>query len=188
MVGTARLENMTRTAIDTELDKLLKKHGVNDAAWVLSLDEFDEPPLFERSEDVAFLGGLPRDERGAILLRWSVSVLDRIRDFLAAQGEAKRFFLSLTFLDWDLFGDDAQAIPTPSILVSPDADRELGRGLHLISPVCSEALQVAAWLGELNRDDLCVAEGLTRGEDEPLRVYLGYKSGSGFRSVGDYLD
>ena len=42
-------------------------------------------------------------------------------------------------------------------------------------------------IATLNRPDLCVAEPACLAIDEPLRIYVGYRTGGFFRSVGDYL-
>ena len=169
---------------DAQLASLLQREGLADPTWLCSLDEFDEPPLFSRSADVEFLRALPGDDRGVLVLGWAVAVLDRAGMLIESLPSASSYFLCLTLMDWDLVADGTQAVPTPSLFVSPQAPHEVPR-LGVRSPVTAAARQVSSWLARLDREDLCVRDDLELDAGAPVRVYVGYRSRRAFRSLPD---
>lgn len=176
---------MTRAAKDI-LREVFKKEGAFDVAWLSGLQEFDEPPLFSRSKDVAFLAGLPKDERESVLIQCSLEVLDQAGAAIAQMKNADEYFLCLTLMDWNLVDEREQSVPTPALLVSPRAESELA-AFRVRSPITRESQDVAACLATTGRADLCVADAVIRSTEEPLRVYVGFHDTVPFRSIGYYL-
>ena len=185
--GNVRLAPYTRvadmSAADTaeRLTQILRREGLDDPAWIESLDEHDEPPLFSRAADLEFLRNDPARE--IIVLGWAIGALDRTRTAIERTPDPSRYFLCLTFLDWELVAEGMQVVPTPSLLVSPDVDREFPR-FRVRPPVSPEARRVSGWLAKIPREDLCVRDDV-RPEAEP-RVYLGYCGPHVFKSLGDF--
>jgi hypothetical protein len=154
--------------------------------WMVGLDEFDEPPLFSRCEDVAFLSQIDGSQRGIVLMKCAIEESDRAADFLAGIENREHYFVCLTVLDWELVAEGAQPVPTPCLFVSPRAELELAT-FECLRPLTPEGLAVERWVESLGRADLCVGETISHGEDEGLRIYVGYVRGRGFKSLGDFM-
>lgn len=168
-----------------KLADLFQREALDRPEWLESLEEFDEPPLFSRADDVAFLADVPARERGPVVLACAVEVLDRVGEVLAQMDAGAGYCIFLTFMDWDLVASEELPVPTPSLFVSPHPERELSR-FRVQPPQSPEGLAVCEWLASLVRQDLMVAETVTRENEEPLRIYVGYRDARGFKSVGDF--
>ena len=171
--------------IRSKLADLFQRQALDRSEWLRSLEEFDEPPLYLRADDVAFLTKLPVQERGPIVLACAVEVLDRVGKVLAQMDIGTRYCVFLTFMDWELVANGDLPVATPSLFISPHPENELSR-FRLRIPKSTEGLAVCEWLANLGREDLWVAETLTLESDEPLRIYVGYRNAKGFKSTGDF--
>lgn len=181
------MENLAYAYIIQRFEKLFATADLDDRSWLIGLAEHDEVPLYSRSRDVDFLLKVPASLRGALLLRSAISQLDRVASVIDALDGSAEYFLCLTFTDWDSYQEGELIVPTPSLFVSPDWQLELARS-RWIRPQSHEAKLVNDWGRELNREDICVADGQpVRPAHELLRVYVGYVQQShSFRSVGDF--
>lgn len=178
---------MSYDQIRARLASVFRKQDVSDASCLRALDEFDEVPLFVRRREIEFLAMLPESERGQCMFEVAVEELDRAAKVLHGLDHAERYFMSLTFFDWDGVREGTHLVPTPSLLVSPRCSDELP-SFELSTPHSVEARLVALWVDRVGRRDLAVGEeSKDIPEDEPQRVYVGYRGGSHrFRSIGDF--
>lgn len=178
---------MKSDKLKTELIALFDDADVCAPDWLDSLQEFDEVPLFSRASDIAFLLSEPTISRHTTFMDSVVAVLDKVATILDSLDNRADYFLCLTFLDWDLVLDGSQAVPTPSLFVSPRWRQEL-KLPRWVPAMSKEARMIEHWAECLKRPDICVAEALRDGStDEPLRVYLGFQRGvHGFMSIGDF--
>jgi hypothetical protein len=156
--------------------------------WLIRLDQPDEVPLFTRAEDLECFRSLDSAKSGHILLGVALAALDDLAAAVSSLPKPDSVFACLTFLDWELVRTSEQAVPTPSLFVSPKRHEELS-SLRLTVPQRPEGLNVQTWLHRTERDDILVADSLAPPSgDEPIRVYVGYGLGlHKFASVGDYL-
>lgn len=180
------MEDVTSTGADLALNELVVRHGLNDHLWLKTLDEFDEPPVFIRADEVQFLSMLPWDERGPLVLRCMVGVLDGVAEFLTELEDGARFYACVAFMNWELVSDGTQSIPRSALFVSPNWQRELA-DFRLEPPTSPEGREVERWLSKVARHDLVVAETpvLT---NELHRVWVGYRGHRAFKSVGDFVE
>lgn len=146
---------MNSQDIKQRLQKILAEEGLEDTTWILSLTEFDEPPLFSRSNAVDFMRELDDFQRGFVITEFAVEQLDRVATEIKRSSNHSNFFACITFLDWCLVKAGDQVVPTPSIFVSPNACKELTR--FVVRKVASEEGHlVENWVNHLKRMDLCV--------------------------------
>lgn len=177
---------MSHDQIRARLANVFRGQDLSDSSWLLALDEFDEVPFFTRSDEIEFLAMLPEGQRGQCMFEVALAELDRTAEALDALDGAEHYFLSLTFLDWDLVREGTQVVPTPSLLVSPRWKDELP-SFESSAPHSVDARLIERWADRLGRHDLAVGESKHVAEAEPSRVYVGYSKGRHrFRSTGDF--
>lgn len=156
------------------LERQLEKEDLRETAWVLTLDEYDEPPLFTRFHEMEFLREAPEPARGPAILQFAVEYLDRINEILVAQNDRARF-ACVTMTAWEHVATGEIPVALPAWLLVPDAEREFA-GFQVSPPTSPEALAVQRWLVELGRDgDLVVARSES-AEDHVETVYVGYRT------------
>jgi hypothetical protein len=170
-----------------QLVRLFESAGLSKADWLLKLDEYDEPPFFNRSADIEFLRAVPASDRGLLILDVSLCEFRRFAEILDSLPEPERFFACLTFQDWDLARQGLTTAPTPSIAVAPNWKKEL-QSPDWIIPQSPEALLLDCWRRSLGREDILVADGSDVVRDSDPRVYVGFKAKAHrFSSLGDFL-
>jgi hypothetical protein len=179
---------MMASGILSHFRRIVRDQAWGDPEWLTKLDEFDEPPLFTRTEELEPLRQLDPDTRGQIVMEIALSALDELAMAIATVAKPESVFACLTFLDWNLVDTGEQVVPTPCLFVSPKRHEEL-RAFALVPPRATESLKVQTWLRHIGREDIYVAEGTPPPfGDEPFRVYVGYRTGCRrFASVGDYV-
>lgn len=187
MASRSRMGYMNSGELKRKLISLFDKADICDLNWLASLLEFDEVPLFSRASDIAFLQSEPATNRNVAFLDSVVVELDKVATVIDSLDRRADYFLCLTFLDWDLVIDGGQAVPTPSVFISPRWTQEL-KLPRWVPAMSEEARLIESWAEPLNRSDICVADALRDGStDEPLRVYLGFRRGfHEFMSIGDF--
>lgn len=169
---------------------LLRDEDLADPSWVLMLDEFDEPPLFSRNDQVEFLRLLPERQRLIATLEIVLATIEMVANEAAQGAPGRMFFVCATFSDFDSWRAGAQLVPTPAIYVDPKDDEPASSGLKLVEPWSEQAVLVAKTLTALGRecaDRYCVGELSSEDFDPEIeRVYLGWRTNpaANVRSVG----
>lgn len=97
-----------------EFDRLLAAGDLLDFDRLMVYDGyFDELPLFATYPEIAFLDGLPPQERDRVLVRAAVAHLGRVLDHAAdffGDGEPD-FFCAVTVTGWDYREEGAPLVP-----------------------------------------------------------------------------
>ena len=173
-----------------ELERLLEREQLADPAWILRLDEFDEPPLFPRFADADFLRVLAPQERALAVLDFAVRQLDRVQDLVRCtpRQTALDLFACVTFDWWDEVESGEAATACPSFLVVPRHSQEHDPNVRFRPARTPRGQSVQSWLAVIGRDKDLVAAEVT--PDAYGRVYVGYsgRTSTGLLSVGDFLD
>ena len=172
-----------------EFMALVRQEGLDDPSWVLTLDEFDEPPLFTRFRQLEFLRLVPETQRVVATLEIMLSLLERHAQEIVSAGSEREYFLCVTFSDFDCWRNGEQLIPRPAIFVDPNEDEAKRLRLMLVDSYSAEGNEVAQWLahlGPLGRQ-YCVGEVPVEVFDPELqKVYVGWRTdpAANIRSVG----
>jgi hypothetical protein len=166
-------------AIQSRFMALLQEKNLADPSWILSVDEFDEPPLFSRNDQVEFLRPLPEKQRMIATLEIALSTIEMVANQAAQGAPGRVFFVCATFSDFDSWRAGAQIVPTPAIYVNPKDDETVSSGLRLVEPWSEEAALVSSTLtarGQNYADRYCVGELSAEVFDPEIgRVYLGWR-------------
>lgn len=152
---------MKHDQIRARLTSVFRKQDFSDAS-LRALDEFDEVPLFLRRREIEFMALLPECERGPCMFEVAVAELDRTAEVLHGLDDAERYFMSLTFFDWDGVREGTHLVPTPSLLVSPRCSDELP-SFELSTPRSAEAKFISRKQSSISKHrrfpTVCVAYG-----------------------------
>lgn len=170
------INKTTRDGFET----LLKEEGLTDPRWVIALDDVDEPPLFSRVSQLAFLDKVPEEERCVAAMEIALQALEGIAGVAASEAPARRFFVCATvsdFVDWQ---HGEQPIPKVAILVGPDEEALPGdKSVRYLSPYTQEGRMVEEWLRTLGSTvaQRFVVRELQLGRHDPAihRVYIGWR-------------
>jgi hypothetical protein len=183
------MEPMMDEAILIRLRDMIRVQDWRNPDWLTRLDQPDEVPLFTRAQDLECFRSLDPARSGHVLLEVALAALDDLAAAVSSLPKPDSVFACLTFHDWELVRTGEQAVPTPSLFVSPKRHEELS-SLRLTVPQRPEGLNVQTWLHRIERDDIFVPDSLAPPcGDEPVRVYVGYGLRfHKFASVGDYLE
>lgn len=98
-----------------EFEQLIRLQELDQLeGFMAPIDLFDEPPLYSRFSQVAFLDGLPPAEKNRVLIRaaaWYLPVIVKYsREFHA--GRENDFFCMLSIVDWEDFDEGGLLAPT----------------------------------------------------------------------------
>lgn len=174
-------------AIHDRFMALVRDEGLADPSWILSLDEFDEPPLFTRDAHVEFLRPLPTKQRLIVTLEVLLATMEMVANEAARGAPDRVFYVRATLSDFDSWRAGETLIPTPAIFVDPK-DEE--RALRLMEPWSEDAIEIAqtlTFMGQGYADRYCVGELSAEVFDpETARVYLGWRTNPSLnvKSVG----
>lgn len=173
--------------------KLVRDEDLADPSWILQLDAFDDPPLYTRFRQIEFLRPLPETQRVVSTLEIMLSLLEQHADLAARCAAHRRFFLCVTFSDFDSWRAGEQIIPTPRVSVNPEEEMPQFSDCPLVEAYSVDGKAVAQWLNQLGpprSEQYCVGE-LSIGTFEPdlACVYVGWRSdpSSNVRSVGSEI-
>lgn len=172
---------------------LINEENLEDPSWILTLDNFDEPPLFCRTNQVEFLRSIPEELRPVVALDVALSLIEQIADVAAQRAPDRRFYICVTISDFNLWYTGEQTAPTPAIYVDPNEGNITPAEFRLVSPHSTEGLETARWLEQLGEQYVkryCIGE-LSAGTFDPQlhRIYVGWRCvrAPNVRSVGSDL-
>lgn len=178
---------MMRTAILEQFEALLKSEGLSDPAWILRLDEFDEPPLFTRVDQVEFLRALDVEERCLAALEMVLLEIDKIAA-VAAAASKQQFFVCATLSDFDMWRRGEQLLPLPAMYVNPCEQAAPEATFRLVEAYSADGEKVKGWLSQLGPDfrKFVVGEPPPGSDPDLHRVYVGWgvEPAKNIRSVG----
>lgn len=113
-------------------------------AFLKPVELFDEPPLCSRLDQLAFLDGLPTEQKNRLLIRAAVAHLPRIVE----HGRGHDFSCMVSILGWDEFEDGGLIRPAfwytnPSNRPDPADPRGILDYLHFNPPTSRYSMFVA---------------------------------------------
>lgn len=154
----------------SNFEQLVDDEGLrNFSGFTRPIETFDEPPLYSRISQLAFLGDLDARERAEQLIRAAVWHLRRLVDYIEeARFDTKPDFLCmLSIVDWEQLDDDGMI--TPAFWYT-HRRREMLELIPLASP---ESWRACFVLEVLNGDETLTVHD---SPGDPMdRVYVQYE-------------
>jgi hypothetical protein len=129
-----------------DFERLLAEQELLDLDAYLEISGyFEEVPLYVQDSQVAFLDGLPFEERNRQLVRAAVAHLGRMLEHARGAGRGDDFFCAVTVTGWEFFAEGDLLIPRFWLANPSHGVFEYVR----LRPPASEASRlVASWLDD----------------------------------------
>jgi len=177
---------MKRSAVRKRLIRLVEKYKIDDVKFLMSLDEYEEPELFNYYKEVEFMKKLEKEERCVIMTEVALDLLDRIAKAIQENDRSGMYFVCITYKDWDMYEAGELAVPTAGVFLLPCANKVMKK-MKICKVESREGRMAREWVRRLGRKDICVVESITKELGRPEKVYIGYQERKGILSIGNYM-